>query len=908
MARPIRIGESLPEERRRSEGLLGEIGGRRGRAEAASHPRDGHGVRRCIVVRARYGLGGESSASPTDLTVRGTESDQETESSKPTGESEVAGESTDREALGSPFVLALYSTSFGTPDGPSGAWLDWKGGEHRPERRDERGWSDLQAAHHPLDGPYDSLDTRTLRRHVDLADTAWIDAWVVPWSGVGDRRDTAFGRILEVIEESGSRLRATVRYETCGGSLERAEKDLEALIETYATRRALFRVDGSAFVLLSSKVLEELATAEWVGLVKRLRESHSIAICVESRDEALVRAAGAWLDGGAMWQRTRGREISVEARAARAAWGRQLGALSVLPVVPGRSVTGPGAADGRRGGATYRENWLHAAEFRPRGYCIASFNDWAAGTEIEPSREHAFHYLDATRRFAMFRRLASGSTEAPPSVLTAPGGERSPIAVRVESDRPVALLDRDRFRNCRVLVNLSTEPIAAELSGTGVVVSVETSDDARRPGRAYAVADLTNSRVKVDLDPTEELHFWERDALESYRRAGGYRSRPRGLGDELTLRLRLGLFSPRLPRDGRGRTVRVLANTATPLRPSMVSLTTGVAHDAGDLALSPLVDEEEMRDPRSEAGVVNIRWERGELLVGREVAPGSYRFRASVTGRIRRGPAGAEAEQVRRIVLTSDLTVDVVEPFALSVEAGESALAFEAIAALPLGDENNEVRWSIGPAGERAMIESIDRVGAGSRSSTSLPIERIVEFRETVPVGSPWIARLDWRGGTIASRFFVDAHLSFARGVDGSRMRHVGYDEPGDGRSVEAIVAVRPARVSLPVRARAGARGKSGRLYFDVDDAFVGRGAVSVRVAYLDSGGRSLDLQYDGEDGRSRRSKPLSLSGSSEWRAHTFRLEGVRFSNGQPHGADFSLGGDGPITISDLRLLVGGDS
>jgi len=51
----------------------------------------------------------------------------------------------------------------------------------------------------------------------------------------------------------------------------------------------------------------------------------------------------------------------------------------------------------RRNGVCYSSFWLIAKASHPDGYAITSFNEWHEGTEIEPSIEYGYQYLNLTR-------------------------------------------------------------------------------------------------------------------------------------------------------------------------------------------------------------------------------------------------------------------------------------------------------------------------------------------------------------------------------------------------------------------------------------------------------------------------------------------------------------------------------
>ena len=51
----------------------------------------------------------------------------------------------------------------------------------------------------------------------------------------------------------------------------------------------------------------------------------------------------------------------------------------------------------RRNGVTYNMFWLIAKASHPDGYAITSFNEWHEGTEIEPSIQYRYQYINLTR-------------------------------------------------------------------------------------------------------------------------------------------------------------------------------------------------------------------------------------------------------------------------------------------------------------------------------------------------------------------------------------------------------------------------------------------------------------------------------------------------------------------------------
>jgi hypothetical protein len=73
------------------------------------------------------------------------------------------------------------------------------------------------------------------------------------------------------------------------------------------------------------------------------------------------------------------------------------------------STSSPWSGGGpRAGGMTYDQTWQAALSVDPPWVLVSTWNEWHAGSEIEPSVEHGHRYLEATRVWAeRFRRGGS---------------------------------------------------------------------------------------------------------------------------------------------------------------------------------------------------------------------------------------------------------------------------------------------------------------------------------------------------------------------------------------------------------------------------------------------------------------------------------------------------------------------
>ena len=74
--------------------------------------------------------------------------------------------------------------------------------------------------------------------------------------------------------------------------------------------------------------------------------------------------------------------------------------LFIATVMPGyddTEIRSPGYVVDRQNGSYYNLSWSTAKSSSPDGYIITSFNEWHEGTEIEPSLEYGYQYIDLTK-------------------------------------------------------------------------------------------------------------------------------------------------------------------------------------------------------------------------------------------------------------------------------------------------------------------------------------------------------------------------------------------------------------------------------------------------------------------------------------------------------------------------------
>lgn len=74
---------------------------------------------------------------------------------------------------------------------------------------------------------------------------------------------------------------------------------------------------------------------------------------------------------------------------------------TVMPGYDDTEVRSPGYTIDRQNGSYYESFWSTANSSSPDHYIITSFNEWHEGTEIEPSLEYGYHYINLTKMMSI---------------------------------------------------------------------------------------------------------------------------------------------------------------------------------------------------------------------------------------------------------------------------------------------------------------------------------------------------------------------------------------------------------------------------------------------------------------------------------------------------------------------------
>jgi hypothetical protein len=297
---------------------------------------------------------------------------------------------------------------------------------------DEQAWSPNLVSDLPAE-QYVSRDPGAIARHIDQAQSAGIDSFVVSWLGPGNPTDERFKLMLDIA--SGKNFSATIDFEANKyGSRDALVNALTYVRDQLMPHGAFARVNGKPIIFFWREQVRSVD--EWAEIRAQVDPNHDQLWIAEGVNVAYQRV----FDGHHLYSIAWSPDVNYTLND----WSkrvRRAGAdkLWVATVMPGYDDTRTTRADkfarSRDDGNFYRATWNAALLTRPDLVVITSFNEWVEGSQIEPSVTYGNLYLDLTREYA-----AQFKASPPPSAeeKAAAAAPNTPRPTRAPTQAPTA--------------------------------------------------------------------------------------------------------------------------------------------------------------------------------------------------------------------------------------------------------------------------------------------------------------------------------------------------------------------------------------------------------------------------------------------------------------------------------------
>ncbi|MCD4814040.1 hypothetical protein K8S19_10170 [bacterium] len=330
------------------------------------------------------------------------------------------------------YVFAHYVIWYGTPDFAHN-WRHWEWNKkpHRryPERTFPDGRRDIAGVHYPVIGPYDSSDEALLEYHILLAKAAGIDGFMVNWYGAKDEfgnpryEDVNFRKLLKIAEqykfqvcinfEDKSMFPPFQRHANRKESVAAAKKSVRKICSKYGSSPAYFKINSRPVVTnfgwqdpnLKNERRTSFSASEWKTILNKSgsRKPYFIANhhwhwgkrIFETGFLNVAESIYPWVSGGSAPR------LGFYKDSARAQMRGRLKMVSGQ-VCPGFDSYGTwGWGEGRvrisrKDGERYKSLWEECFTNGVKWIQIISWNDFAEGTTIEPTRDYGYDYLELT--------------------------------------------------------------------------------------------------------------------------------------------------------------------------------------------------------------------------------------------------------------------------------------------------------------------------------------------------------------------------------------------------------------------------------------------------------------------------------------------------------------------------------
>jgi hypothetical protein len=256
---------------------------------------------------------------------------------------------------------------------------------------------------------YNSDDVGVMQRHVQQAQSAGIDGFVMSWYGDGDRTDKNLANLLDTAQKSG--FRATIHFETPKfWGVDDVVAQLKAFYDKRINHPAVVRYQGRPVIFFWRASTFDNNT--WNAIRNQVDPGHN-AVWIADGDNFGILSGEAW-EGispyAIAWSGNPTRQLPSWAGKAQAVAPDKLWIPPVSPGCNDAAARPTTCSQDRSGGGYYQATWDGALASNPSWAVIVStFNEWMESTQIEPSVQYGDQYLQITRQNADQFRAAAGT-------------------------------------------------------------------------------------------------------------------------------------------------------------------------------------------------------------------------------------------------------------------------------------------------------------------------------------------------------------------------------------------------------------------------------------------------------------------------------------------------------------------
>ena len=353
---------------------------------------------------------------------------------------------------------------------------------------------------------YASSDRATMGRHIEQAQRAGIDAFLVAWYGQGDGNPTE-ANLAALLEEASARnFRIGILFETNSpfmGASGGVSGALTHALATHATHPAFLRADGRPVFFFWRPYI--YGVDAWRDVRAQVDPGYGSLWISEGVDTSFLSV----FDGHHLYSNSWNPPADLTATNQKFAnlvqqAREQHGAHKqwVATVMPGyddvKIRPGAGFATDRAGGAYFERAWQAAIASQPNWIVINSFNEWPEGSYIEPSEAYGDLFLNISAVWSgQFKAGGGPVITAPPVPAPLPEPAPKPAPEPVEGE-PVAAASQNQPDAAGTALGAEALPVEAAPPVEAPAAPVEIAEP--EVATAFVDTPLLNLRAAPLLD------------------------------------------------------------------------------------------------------------------------------------------------------------------------------------------------------------------------------------------------------------------------------------------------------------------------------------------------------------------------------------------------------------------------